>query len=223
MALLTDINENEVLKYMGYKGGDIDPFVEKSIAEMKEIVFKYADVKYIYKVFDIDKENQCLKDTVFYFKGNDIKDMLETCDKCVLMAATVGNQIDSQIRLMQVKDMAKAVILDSCASSAVENICDNVQKEIESLEIFKGMYSTDRFSPGYGDMPLECQKDLCMVLDTQKKAGIALSRSGIMIPVKSVTAIIGFSNIKQTKRKRGCEYCNMFRNCEFRKAGITCD
>lgn len=224
MSLLTSINENEVLKYLGFKGGEVDEFTQNAINEMTELIFKKADVKYTYKVFEIEKEPQYrLKNSVFALEGNDIKELLNECNVCVLMAATIGGSIDAEIRRMQIKDMAKAVVLDSCASSAIENVCDNVQKLIEQSEEFKSMYSTDRFSPGYGDMPLECQKNLCAVLDTQKKAGIALSRSGLMIPVKSVTAIIGFSHKPQKKRKRGCEHCRMFKNCAYRKEGITCD
>ena len=224
MELLTDINENEVLKYLGFKGGEIDEFTQNAIAEMKELIFKKADVKYTYRVFELEKEPELkLKNTVFNLEGNDIKELLKDCKVCVLMAATIGNAIDGEIRRMQIKDMAKAVILDSCASSAIENVCNNIQEMIENSNEFKNMYSTDRFSPGYGDMPLECQKTLCTVLDTQKKAGIALSRSGLMIPVKSVTAIMGFADTKQKKRGRGCEYCRMFKSCAFRKAGVTCE
>ena len=48
-----------------------------------------------------------------------------------------------------------------------------------------------RFSPGYGDFDLKYQKDILEYLDANKKIGISLTDSLMMIPTKSITAIIG--------------------------------
>ena len=88
------------------------------------------------------------------------------------MAATIGNAIDGEIRRMQVKDMAKAVILDSCASSAIENVCNNIQQMIENREEFKNMYSTDRFlnSSLFSIIcPLNARKHFALCLTHRKK------------------------------------------------------
>ena len=50
---------------------------------------------------------------------------------------------------------------------------------------------TERFSPGYGDLDMAVQKDLCLVLDTGRTIGVTLTESCMMVPVKSVTAIVG--------------------------------
>jgi hypothetical protein len=50
---------------------------------------------------------------------------------------------------------------------------------------------TWRFSPGYGDLPLDTHINLLGALDTSRKIGLTVSRSLILIPSKSVTAIIG--------------------------------
>lgn len=219
---LNSVNRNEVLKYLGYKGGATDEKTINDIQRISEDVIKTAQPAVTYMVFDIE-DNFCFSGTNFIPGGNDIKKMLEGCKKAVLMAATLGMEIEKKLRAIQITDMYSALIFDCCASSAIENVCDNFQNELEEKVNKQGLFLTDRFSPGYGDMPLECQKTLCTVLDTQKKAGIALSRSGLMIPVKSVTAIMGFADTKQKKRGRGCEYCRMFKSCAFRKAGVTCE
>ena len=118
--------------------------------------------------------------------------------------------------------MYLALMLDSCASCAIENVCDNFQNELEERLFNENLYLTDRFSPGYGDMPFEQQREICEILNTSKTIGVSLNESGIMIPRKSVTAIMGIAQKPQKKRFRGCEYCSMFENCDFRKGGITC-
>ena len=47
------------------------------------------------------------------------------------MAATIGSEIENLIRRYEVKEIYRALILDSCASSAVENVCDNFQSDLE--------------------------------------------------------------------------------------------
>ncbi|HCT64888.1 MAG TPA: hypothetical protein DIC60_06450 [Lachnospiraceae bacterium] len=222
--ILTDINKNEVLKYLGYKGGKIDEVTDKMISDAMANVLETAVPRYTYKVFDIEKENGILLNgTTFMPQGKDIAELLCSCEKCVMMAATLGIEFETMLRKAQIKDMAQAVILDSCGSSGVENICNNIEKIIEEQWVHKGWFLTDRFSPGYGDMPIEQQRDFCMVLDTAKKCGINVNGGGMLVPSKSVTAIIGLSKTEVTKRKKGCEYCNNFMNCQFRRDGITCD
>ena len=79
-----------------------------------------------------------------------------------------------------------------------------------------------RFSPGYGDLPLEIQKDLCRMLNASRRIGLTVSESMLMVPCKSVTAVIGIAEEPQDHRASGCEVCNLFRTCEFRKEGGTC-
>ena len=55
------------------------------------------------------------------------------------------------------------------------------------------MYTRPRFSPGYGDLPINMQKDIFAALDCPRKIGLSLNESLLMSPSKSVTAIIGVS------------------------------
>ncbi|MCJ7855566.1 methionine synthase [Lachnospiraceae bacterium NSJ-143] len=219
---LKEINKNEVLKYLGYKCGKVEPELLDDIEKCSDEVIRYSVPKVIYRVFDIDDKSFAFKGTNFIPYGKDIREILSQCQKAVAFAATIGTEIENIIRRYEVNNLYRALIIDSCASSAVENVCDNFQNELEEKINHMGLFITDRFSPGYGDMPFEQQKDMCSVLNTSKTIGVCLSRSGIMIPRKSVTAIIGISKEPHKKRGKGCEYCSMFENCEFRKDGITC-
>ena len=116
--------------------------------------------------------------------------------------------------------MAEAVILDGCGSALVEQGCDEAEREIASR--FPTLYLTDRFSPGYGDLPLSLQKDLCAALDAQRRLGIYVNESMLMTPQKSVTALIGLSSLPQMARIRGCGYCSMKERCALRKGGNHC-
>ncbi|NLW42461.1 MAG: hypothetical protein GXY89_04920, partial [Tissierellia bacterium] len=60
------------------------------------------------------------------------------------------------------------------------------------------------------------------LINGEKDLGITTTESGIMIPRKSITAIIGISDKKQPRRRPGCENCRLFMECEFIKRGETC-
>lgn len=116
--------------------------------------------------------------------------------------------------------MAGAALLDACASVWVEAGCGEAEAEISSR--FPGMYLTDRFSPGYGDLPLSLQKDVCALLDAPRRLGVQVTDSFLLNPSKTVTAVVGLSERPQPARVRGCGFCNLRENCQYRKEGKTC-
>ena len=92
----------------------------------------------------------------------------------------------------------------------------------ELAERFAPKHLTDRFSPGYGDFPFSQQRDFFDVLDITRRIGVSLTESGLMLPQKSVTALIGVSDRPQAHRHRGCASCILFEDCGFRKEGTHC-
>ena len=135
------------------------------------------------------------------------------------MAVTLGPEVDRQIPLLSRDDMSGAVLCDACASVWADSLCDGLEREIErGLE--DGEFLTLRFSPGYGDVPMSATADLLRLLDAGRGIGVTLSQKGMMIPVKSVTALIGIADRPQ-KRRRSCEDCAM-KSCAYRNIGGLC-
>ena len=86
-----------------------------------------------------------------------------------------------------------------------------MKKEYEKDDL----YLRPRFSPGYGDLKLEHQKDWFRLLDISRQIGIELTDSLLMVPTKSVTAIIGIGGDVRPSGCTGCSGCNMHGKCEF--------
>jgi cobalamin-dependent methionine synthase I len=63
-----------------------------------------------------------------------------------------------------------------------------------------------RYSPGYGDLGIENNKGILDVLSAQRNIGLTITDSGIMIPRKSVVAIMGVSELKYNNKgvKKSC-------------------
>ena len=140
--------------------------------------------------------------------------------ECWVMAVTLGPEVDRRILLAQKQDMLDGMALDACASVRADVLCDEVEGEI-FRELREGEHPTMRFSPGYGDAPLTASADLIALLDATRRIGLAMTRSYMMTPIKSITALIGISD-RNEDRTRNCSRCAARPDCPYRKRGETC-
>lgn len=217
-ARLTELNFNEILMYLGHRGQDIPPEMEGQIRRCMDLVTEAAQPRLVYRRLKLEAGVI----PGLPLEGEDMRRLLSDCQEAVLMAVTLGPRVEQLLMRSEVTDMADAVIMDACASTAVENVCDHFEFDLRDQLKGEGRYLSDRFSPGYGDLPLNTQPRLCAALDTVRRIGLTVSPNYIMVPRKSVTAILGISDRPQPLRKRGCEVCSMFRTCPYRKEGISC-
>ena len=146
--------------------------------------------------------------------------MLAQCRQAAVLCCTLGAEFEALLRARQARDMAQAAILDACGSALVEAGCDAAQEELARR--CPQSYFTDRFSPGYGDLPLELQRPICALLDTPRRVGVHVTEHLLLNPGKSVTAIVGLSDQPQAARIRGCGFCKLNQSCPYRKEGTTC-
>ena len=219
------IEKSEVLRYLRYKNQEINSsFSEKidlAIEQTRSIITPRA----VYEIYPLKffEDRIEVEGTNLVFNSKDILRLLRYCESCVLMAATIGTNIEMEIRKSEYIDLAGSLIIDSAATTFVERTCDQIQNIIEKDAKDNGKNLTMRYSPGYGDFPLECGKEILNILQSQKKIGLTSSSSGIMIPRKSVSAIIGIydsSKDKDNKVKKGkksCLECPNYNNCIYRR------
>lgn len=217
-ARLTQLNYNEILMYLGYRGQERPAELEAQIRRCMAEVEKSCVPRLVYRVLPVTNGEIA----GFPMEGNDVRALLASCQQAVLLAVTLGPQVEHLLMRREVTDMADAVIMDACASAAIENVCDHFEFDLREQLEREGQYLTDRFSPGYGDLPLATQRRLCEALNTTRRIGLTVTPNYIMVPRKSVTAVMGIADTPQARRKRGCEVCSMFLTCPYRKKGIAC-
>ena len=210
----------EALRYLG--AADAPETLRRQVAGEAETLSAQFRPRHVCKVCELDFQGEeiFLCGTAVVLKGGTALKMLAQCHRAALLACTLGARFDLALTAMQARNMARAVILDACGSALVEQGCDEAEKELSAR--FPGRYLTDRFSPGYGDLPLELQRDICAALDTPRRLGLHVTESLLLNPVKSVTAVIGLSDRPQMARVRGCDYCQMRERCPLRKGGKHC-
>ncbi|MBR4554595.1 MAG: methionine synthase [Ruminococcus sp.] len=219
--LAEQIDKQLALIYMGARGRDASelmPLVDECADRLAEAVFP----RYIYRLFPISRtpEGIAVEGTGLVLRGSSIADHLEGCESCVLLCATLSAGADTLIRQLSAYDMASSFVTDCLASAAVETVCDEAEREM--AERLPDKFMTWRFSPGYGDLPLESQWRILSVLDAPKRIGLNVTESMMLVPSKSVTAVIGVSDREVSREKRGCTGCAMYKDCTFRKGGGHC-
>ena len=221
-AMLTGIDRQEVLRYMGCRG-EVPAEVVRQVEEAADAVFRAAHPRWIFRECRLERraESLSLEGASFLLPGEDVKKLLSGCDEAVFLAVTLGTEAEGIIRRAELTDMGKALALDCCMSAAVENICDNLQRQLENRFRERELFLTDRYSPGYGDLPITVQRDLLAFLDAPRRIGLTCTADSILLPRKSVTAIMGVSSLPHPRRRK-CETCKMAESCPYRKEGKTC-
>lgn len=219
---LTEINRAEAFRYMGMRG-EIPENILSLAEECESRLIAAASPKFhwVYAdIADVSEDTVTLVKHKLIMRGKDISEHLSGCFGTALLCATVGDGVDRLLRTVQTEDMAKALVCDALASAAVEQVCDIAEREIG--ERFKGKFTTWRFSPGYGDFPLECQGDFLAAVNAMRTVGVCVNGGGLLTPTKSVTAVIGISDGPIHQKRRGCGTCFLRDKCSFRKNGKRC-
>ena len=218
---LSPVSKKEAARYMGVKG-EPDRVVMELLDNAEKLVREKIVPKYVYIETDVSFTDAgvILSAMSEPLTGEDIRRHLSGCNKAILMAVTLSQEADKLIRQSAVTNMAQSLAIDCMCSAAVEQACDKAEEEIFSR--CQAKYRTWRFSPGYGDLPLSLQHSFLLALNAQRRIGLTVTENSLLIPSKSVTAIIGISDRPVERGSRGCTICNMRESCAYRAKGNRC-
>ncbi len=213
------IDKQEVRRYLGYGKRIADAKTEKTIDICMLEAKRHMHPREIHKTFNLLRDDGSLRADAenLEFKGDSIRSHLSESNLCMIMAATLGPEIDQTIRYISKTNLSEAMIMDAVATTAIEAFCDEIESSVSSEARRDGFYATRRFSPGYGDFPLSVQPHILRALDTPRKIGLSSTENFIMIPRKSVTAIIGFQAFPAPLTQPYCKTCTPGLSCPYRK------
>lgn len=220
-AKLTSIPLREALHFLGWRGTPVEPELIAEIKAFSDQAIVTLRPCVVLQRFDIDNQF-VLTGSRFAPQGSDIRKMLAPCRQAVLLAATLGAESERMLLRQQARSSESALLLDAVLSAAIEAVCDEQENALREALRRDGLYLSDRFSPGYGDMPIGQTGEICAVLDTGRSIGLTVSSSGIMMPRKSVTAIMGISDQPVKRRVSACDTCSARERCNMRRNEETC-
>lgn len=212
------IHKGEVYRYLGYGKNapdeNVRSAVEKSIFQIGSTLNAKA-CRDKFKILGNDGEN--VDFGFMSVKSKSLAKNLKNCDEIILFTATIGIETDRIINRYSIVSPSCAVIAQAVGAAFIEAWCDLLCSRFEKEEQGQCNSLRPRFSPGYGDAPLEMQKSIFSILDCSRKIGVSLTDSLLMMPSKSVSAIIGISKEQTNCAKSGCEACGNI-NCAYRRS-----
>ena len=141
--------------------------------------------------------------------SRDLCRLFTGCRDGYALLATLGMELDLRIRRLSVSNPALAAAVGACGSAYIEAYID------ETLQTEVPEALTPRFSPGYGDAPLSAQPALLQFLDAHK-LGVHLTNGLLMLPEKSVSALMGISPPDAAPCESRCSVCTQ-KSCPFRE------
>ena len=190
------LSRDEILRYAGVKMGGEE--LSHIISEVLTTVLPGLRYKVVYKEIPIICRGACVDFGFYTAESRSLMTNLSGCDRVVLFAATVGTHIDRAILRYSAISDTKALIAEAVGTERIEALCDTFTEDIRHKYSAMGYKARPRFSPGYGDLPLEMQREIFRQLDPAGKIGLTLNSSLLMSPSKSVTAIIGLERVNGT-------------------------
>ncbi|MBR6552926.1 MAG: Vitamin B12 dependent methionine synthase activation subunit [Clostridia bacterium] len=183
-------NKKEILRYSNCK--DLTPELEKLLNECIEEVKNNISYKVCYCILPISIKDNTIDFSAFKVNSEKLAINLNNCENTIVFGATLGTEIDRLIMKYGKLSPTKALFFQAIGATQIETLCDCF---IEDIKNELNVNLKPRFSAGFGDLDLTCQKDIFKILDCSKKIGLTLNDSLLMSPTKSVTAFVGVNKI----------------------------
>ena len=179
-----DVNLREALRYAGGGGDENTLVLARECQKEAENTFSFG---ICYRIFDVKITDGLCDFGDFSVKSFDLAKNLSRCRRVCVFGATLGAGFDRLLIKYSRISPAKALLLQGIGAERIEALCDAFCEHLKG----EGYRLKPRFSPGYGDLPLDTQKELFASLSLEKMLGITLNDSLLMSPTKSVTAFVG--------------------------------
>lgn len=208
---------------------DQDPALAARLDSLYEKACQVSTFRVVYRLMEVAGQDQSFKDTgrpirllagcqALELPGRLAANMLGSCEQAIVLGATLGIGFDQELKKLELRTMADALLFDAIGSAMIEEELDlwqqSFQKRSEALpKRTNPLFFSDRFSCGYGDLPLDLQSQVASFLCLSTRLGIYVQPSQMMIPSKSVTAFVGLSSRPQPAQIRGCAFCSMAKDC----------
>lgn len=208
------ISFREACRYAGISG-EAPRETKNDILSVISELEKISRPKACYTKTSVEIHGKTVDFGLFKAESEKLAINLKNCSEAFLFASTLGSETDMLINKYSRIKPLKALYYQAVGAAAIESVCDFLCDRVFTNIAGEKKGLRPRFSPGYGDLCISLQKEFVRALDCRRKIGLYLSDGGFLLPSKSVTAIVGVTDEKESC-KSGCEICEN-KMCEFRR------
>jgi hypothetical protein len=201
------LDRNEVARYLGYGTSPLSTEIETLVSQCEGQLLKGMLPRHLGRRLALSELPS--------FDSRDLGRHLQNCKEVWLIVVTLGSEADRLLRVWSAQHIGKAAVGQACAATLMDQCCDEYLSELEQ-KLSEGEYLLPPYSPGYGDFSLSWQGALLHLLDAGRRIGVSLTEGGMLVPEKTVTAVVGITNAPTERCKQSCLACEK-KDCQFRK------
>lgn len=206
---MMELDCREISRYLGYRGALLSPevaaYADTCMSELERTVVPRIIGRRLSLAHLIGE-------------SRDLAHHLRHCREGFLYAVTLGAETDRLLRRWSAQSMAKAAVGQAVCAVWLDQLCADHCRELQK-GLGEGEYLTPPFSPGYGDWDLSCQGQVLDLLEAPKRIGLTLTAAGMLVPEKSITAVVGISHREEELCGQKCMRCQK-KDCPFRAGEV---
>ncbi len=200
------ITTADVFEQMGYRDAAPDEATWRETLVVMAAVRPWLHPRFCYLV---------VRELPAFDMGRIIPRQLRDSEAYALFICTSGTAYETYLQQLKNEgDMVRVFIADALGSVIAERCADVMEKHLQESIAKLGWHHTNRFSPGYCGWHVS-QQQLLFPLFGEHTCGVRLTDSSLMVPIKSVSGIIGLGK-KVRRLDYTCGLCD-FSQCYKRK------
>ncbi len=192
---------------MGYPVGTVDVAVARETEAIVSDVRRWLRPRSVYLTLaDIPPS---------FHLGDIISRQLRGSTAYAFFIATAGTEYEDYLRQLKLRDdEVRVFIADALGSVIAERCADAMERQLQASIDKLSWHHTNRFSPGYCGWPVDEQRDVFPLFGGHT-CGVCLTEGSLMVPIKSVSGVIGLG-ASVSRKEYTCHLCG-YDKCYKRK------
>ena len=187
--MLDDLVIHDALRYLGAKEEDAGAtaLLERILHDCRSVFLP----RHVTACFHVKDTAPAITfaDCSATLSGESISRHFKGATEAIFSAFTLGIAFDKKVRELSLSRPSESVALNALGSAYAERKADELLGEIRMEKEQEGFKTTFRFCPGYGDLPLSVNAEIATALDANKKIGLTVLESGLLLPAKSIVGV----------------------------------
>lgn len=226
MPVIHDIHlslkTNEVLRREGFKEySKIRPEIKSLILELlagvkKARLLEPAVAYELYSVTEVTSSQVSLEGNSVV-RGSLLPSIFPEVKELAIAVGTIGPKLEKQVtEYSNGGETLRGMLLDGIGSAAVDTLAQEACELITGEASTRGQQVSSPVNPGMPDLPITEQWRL-LKLAKAHEIGVSLTSSGVMVPRKSTSMVIGIGpQMKTWTRAEVCARCSLRKTCPYR-------
>jgi len=226
MPIIRDIRlslkTKELLRREGIKDySKLRPKIKSLICELLASVKNkhLLEPAIAYEIYSITKVNHhqlCLEGNAA-LHGSLPPSLLPEAKELAVVVCTIGPKLEKEVAdYFRKKEPLRGLLLDGIGSAAVDSLTQEVCKLMAREASSRDYQASSPLSPGVPGFSISEQWQLFKLVPAEE-IGVSLTSSGMMVPRKSVSMVIGMGlNMPTWTQAEACAHCSLWKTCPYK-------